>query len=153
MELYLVQHGKAKSKEEEPVRSLTEQGRMEVSRVASFVANLKVEAIFHSGKWRAADTAEIFGEQLGLEPEEKDGLSPMDNPSIWVDRLKQMSRPIMLVGHLPHLGRLTSLLTCNDAGAQVVNFTNGGVVFLERVDYRWSIQWVLVPPMVPQLIL
>ncbi len=35
MELYLVQHGEAKSKAEDPQRPLTQRGREDVARVAA----------------------------------------------------------------------------------------------------------------------
>jgi phosphohistidine phosphatase len=47
MKLYLVQHGEAKREEEDPSRSLTENGRIEVERVAGFLmrAGVKVDRI------------------------------------------------------------------------------------------------------------
>ena len=59
MRLYLVQHGEAKSKTEDPQRPLTERGREDVARVAAFAASagLQVGQIRHSGKRRAEETA------------------------------------------------------------------------------------------------
>ncbi len=52
MMLYLMQHGKAKPKEVDPERSLSDEGVEEVERVAAFLekAGIKVAEIFHSGK-------------------------------------------------------------------------------------------------------
>jgi len=63
MRLYLVQHGEAKREEEDPSRPLTENGRREVEIVAKFLseAGIKIDKILHSGKLRAAQTAEILG--------------------------------------------------------------------------------------------
>jgi len=60
--IYLVQHGEAESKKEDPERSLTKKGRRDVEKVAVWAAQtgLKIEQIRHSGKRRAAETAEIF---------------------------------------------------------------------------------------------
>ena len=54
MKLYLVQHGEAKSKAEDPQRPLTERGREDVARVATFAtkAGSQVRQIRHSGKRR-----------------------------------------------------------------------------------------------------
>jgi len=63
MRLYLVQHGKAKSKDEDPDRPLTDQGRNDIKKVAVFLAEnagLKVTSIYHSGKTRARQTAEVL---------------------------------------------------------------------------------------------
>ena len=58
MRLYLVQHGEAKSKAEDPSRPLTERGREDVARVAAFAAGagLQVGQIRHCGKRRAGET-------------------------------------------------------------------------------------------------
>jgi phosphohistidine phosphatase len=66
MEVYLVQHGEAKPKEEDANRPLTSRGRREVSLVSSYVAGvgIRVVQIFHSGKLRARETAQIFAEHL-----------------------------------------------------------------------------------------
>ena len=37
MKLFLVQHGKAETKETNPLRPLTEQGREDVSKIAEFI--------------------------------------------------------------------------------------------------------------------
>jgi len=45
----------------------------------------------------------------------------------------------MLVGHLPHLERLTGLLVKGDADAAVAGFPAGGFVGLERTDAGWAV--------------
>lgn len=159
MYLYLVQHGDAKSKDEDPARGLSDRGREDVRKVAAFVSSVKVEQIFHSGKTRAAQTAGIFAEQLGVEVYEKDGLAPMDEPAVWAERLKETDKDTMLVGHLPYMGKLASLLLCGDSGAGVVEFKMGGVVCLKREEGAetlgekgsvtlWALQWMVVPELV-----
>ena len=63
MRIYLVQHGEAKKENEDPLRPLTEEGIKNAEKVASYLAklNLKIKKIFHSGKLRAKQTAEIYG--------------------------------------------------------------------------------------------
>ena len=62
MRLYLVQHGQAKSKDQDPDRHLTENGQKEVESIAAFLQplNIKIQALWHSGKARAAQTADIL---------------------------------------------------------------------------------------------
>ncbi|MCD4716608.1 MAG: histidine phosphatase family protein, partial [Desulfobacterales bacterium] len=83
MNVYLVQHGKPVSKEENPDKPLSNQGKEDVERVAAFLmkAGIKVDDIFHSGKTRARETAEIMISKLtpGKEPVEKNGLAPLDD--------------------------------------------------------------------------
>lgn len=149
MYLYLVQHGEAKSKEEDPARPLSEKGARDVRKVASFVsqAGITVDAIHQSGKQRAADTAGIFAELLtpGEGVVESAGLAPMDEPGIWAERLKGEHRNLMLVGHLPHMGRLASLLLAGQSEGGLVEFRMGGVLCLRGEEGRWSVQWMVVP--------
>ena len=85
MNLYLVQHGEAKTKAEDPDRALTDTGKELSEKTACFAAEqarVSVDAVFHSGKIRAQETAEIMAAYLcpvkGVS-EEKD-LSPNDDP-------------------------------------------------------------------------
>jgi len=53
---------------------------------------------------------------------------------------------VMLVGHLPHLSRLSGLLISGDPDRKVIEFKNGGVVCLERDDEgNWSVVWIIIP--------
>jgi phosphohistidine phosphatase len=51
----------------------------------------------------------------------------------------------MIVGHLPHLSRLASLLVLGEAEKEVVRFRMGAVVCLARSGESWSIDWTLIP--------
>jgi phosphohistidine phosphatase len=152
MYLYLVQHGDSKSKEEDPERPLSEKGVAEVSKVASFLGRMKIplENISHSGKARAAQTAKILMEHVDtkIRPLESDGLAPMDDPDIWAARLEGIEADTMLVGHLPHLGRLASVLLCGDPEAGVAAFRMGGVLCLGKQEGGWAVQWMVVPDMI-----
>lgn len=156
MNLYLVQHALAMPETEDLQRPLSKRGRNETIRIAGFLsmqANLPVSRILHSGKLRAQQTAEILAE--GIEPEggvsAADGLKPMDDPAIWIDRLTAQERDIMLVGHLPHLSRLVSRLVCKDETGTVVTFRNSGIVALQLDDNNaWSVSWVITPRLLLQ---
>jgi phosphohistidine phosphatase SixA len=58
MQLYLVQHGAAKSEAEDPQRSLTIEGANTVERMAKYLSSLRLHVvrIEHSGKERAGQT-------------------------------------------------------------------------------------------------
>lgn len=154
MEVYLVQHGEAKPESEDPERPLTGKGRAEVESVARHVAGLGVTVarILHSGRLRAKQTAEIFAQHL-VPPEgvlEQKGLGPLDDPQEAKRLIQQAKRPLMVVGHLPHLSRLTALLISGDPEKEVVRFSMGGIVYLGKNDDGWSIGWALVPRLVWQ---
>jgi len=146
MHLYLVQHGTAKSEAEEAARPLSVDGVTDVNRVASFLSHsMKPERIFHSGKLRAEQTAEILGEHLDVAITKEDGLAPMDDPAVWAGKLKGMRDDIVLVGHLPHMGKLASLLLCGSPDAGLVEFMMGCVVCLRREQGKWALQWMVTP--------
>jgi phosphohistidine phosphatase len=153
MEIYLVQHGESKSEIEDPERPLTDKGKVEVESVARHVAALgiKVGSIIHSGKLRAKQSAELFARYL-LPPHgvrEEKGLAPLDDPHQAKHLIEQAQSPLMIVGHLPHLSRLVSLLTLDNPEKEVIRFRMGSIVCLGRSgDDSWSIEWFLIPQLI-----
>ncbi len=149
MRVYLVQHGLAKDKSEDPARPLSDQGREDVTRCAGFLSLFekpRPAKILHSGKLRAAQTAEMIAEAWGgIEFKHMLDLAPNDDPSIWSAHLASMNTDLLLVGHLPHLQRLAGLLICGDPAREAVHFRNGGVVCLERRETGWTLLWQINP--------
>ena len=151
MKLYLVQHGKAKTKDQSPDRPLTDEGKAASEKTACFAAEqagVSVDAVFHSSKIRAQETAEIMAAYLcpakGVS-EEKD-LSPNDDPKAWAARLEERLEDIMLVGHLPHFSKLASLLLAGSDEKFSIDFKNSGIVCLRRDDNRnWLLSWLVTP--------
>ncbi len=153
MRIYLMQHGKPVSKEEDPDRPLSEQGKNDVERMADYLQKwgVSVEGVFHSGKTRARQTAEIMASRLnpGMEAQQKPGLSPLDDVSDTAKLLKDAEKDPLIAGHLPHLAKLTSLLIAGNESRPVVRFQQGGVVCLEKDEEgHWGIAWMLVPEIV-----
>jgi len=153
MYLYLVQHGEAKKEDEDPARGLTAKGIEDVRKTASFAAKarVKVNRILHSGKTRAEQTANIFGE--ALKPKEgvivSGDLAPMDDPAVWAKRIAETSEDTMLVGHLPFMAKLAGLLLCRIVEMTFVDFKMGGIVCLKRLDDgRWMLEWMAVPELI-----
>jgi phosphohistidine phosphatase len=151
--VYLVQHGQAVPEGQDPARPLNEGGREEVERVARHVATLGVGVaeIWHSGKLRARQTAEIFRGYLRPEPvlREQRGMNPGDDPVLVLPGLEAAADPVLLVGHLPHLSRLASLLLVGDSGRGIIQFRNAGVVCLARGEGGWRLDWALPPDLLP----
>ena len=152
MELFLVQHGLAKPEDEDPERSLTEEGAEAVWRMAAWATRIRlsVDQIRHSGKRRAEQTAEIFAERVGpvngvvAIP----GLQPNDDVHLMAEALQAEEGSLMLVGHLPFLSHLVSLLLAGNPQKQVVQFQNAGIVSLSRREGDWSINWAVTPDLV-----
>lgn len=150
MTLYLVQHGRSLSKEEDPRRGLSTAGADEVQTIAGVARDygVDVSAIVHSGKTRALQTADIMA--AALAPQEgtaaMEGIGPLDDVEAAAPGLAKRGR-LMIVGHLPFLGRLTSLLVTGSTEHEIFRFQNGGIVCLgsNGGDERWIIRWSLSP--------
>lgn len=151
MRLYLVRHGEARSDREDPSRSLTEKGRADVKGVAAAAQNRGIQpaTILHSGKLRAQQTAEVLAEALHPRDriESSSGLAPDDPVQPWAERLNEVQEDVMLVGHLPHLALLASLLLGGDEQAGGIQFRTATMLCLERQTTKWTVQWVLTPEM------
>jgi phosphohistidine phosphatase len=151
MFLYLVRHAEPKQKEEDTKRPLSTKGWTDIRKIAAYCSeqfNISTKRIIHSGKLRAQQTAESLSERLRppLGIEEVADLNPLDDPKLWGKRLYDMSEDAMIVGHLPHLGKLTSYLLTGDENKETVLFHAGTIVCLKRDESNvWSIEWSLNP--------
>ena len=150
MAIYLAQHGKSASKDVDPQRGLTVEGIAEAERVARRLADagICVEVVWHSGKPRAAQTAEIFAR--ALDPKQgvmaRAGIDPMDDVEL-LARTLPVDRDELFVGHLPFMQRMVSLLVSGDPDVAVLTFQNAGVVCLDPDAQmrRWVIRWTAFP--------
>lgn len=146
-----MQHGEAKQEQQDPERPLTERGREEVTRVAGAAARLGlgIGVILHSGKLRARQTAEIVATRLQPAPAVRveGGLGPKDDPAEAARLVATAAEPFLLVGHLPHLSRVASLLLVGDPKREIVAFRMGGLLGFTR-DQRWRLRFILTPELV-----
>lgn len=149
MDLYLVQHGEAKTKAEDPDPALTQAGMEVVKRMAAWAAQVAVEVdqVCHSGKRRSQQTAEILADSLapGRGIVSVSGINPNDDVAPWAETLAKEERSVMLVGHLPFLSRLASLLLVDDPTPEIIRFYNAGIVCLGHDENRWFLRWVVTP--------
>jgi phosphohistidine phosphatase len=149
MKAFLVRHGEAKAEAENPQRPLSDRGREEVERVARAVAKkgLGVDQILHSDKVRARETAEILAHHLSPNGGmcEIKGLAPQDDPMLAKAELETAQSSLMLVGHLPHLGRLASLLVTGKPDLKTVDFAAASILCLSKQNGGWKISWILDP--------
>jgi phosphohistidine phosphatase len=147
-----MRHGEAAPEQDDPARPLTSRGRAEVERVARAAARLDlgIVQVVHSGKLRAQQTAEIVATCLEPRPAlvEMRGLGPNDDPRIAAEAVAAPSGPRLVVGHLPHLGRLASLLILGESERGVIAFRMAGLVCLAHADNGWRVAWALVPEIV-----
>ncbi len=150
MALYLVQHGRSSSKDQDPEQGLTETGIDEVKLIAQVAKGYQVPVgnIFHSEKKRAAQTAEIFSAALQSDTniQQIPGIKPMDDVKVFAATLSNAENS-MYVGHLPFMEKLCSYLVTGSSDHTVFKFQNGGIVCLDQKSdsETWFIKWALMP--------
>ena len=151
MRVYLMQHGTAMTKEQNPDRPLTEAGQQDVENVASFLAQtgIQVEQIQHSGKMRAKETAQIIGDHFRVQAVAITGLGPTDDVRPLAESLQTERHTVMLVGHLPFMSHLAGYLLTGSPGQNIVQFQQGGVLCLEKEEDFWVVHWMIVPELFP----
>ncbi|OVE77739.1 phosphohistidine phosphatase SixA [bacterium F16] len=145
MKLFFVQHGKCLAREINESRPLSDKGKTDSERVASLLHKngVSVSGVYHSGKLRAQQTAEIFAETLRIgNIHQLSGMEPNDDVGYLADQLEPDA---MYVGHLPHIDRVVSYLVSGDSDAQVATFRNSGAACLQRTESGYHIQWLVTP--------
>ena len=155
MDVYLMQHGVAESEDVDPQRPLTVAGRAEVAAVAKALAaaGVRPDRIVHSDKLRATQTAQVLAWGLGVSGlSAVEGLHPKDPiepvAGRWADPRGEGS--VAIVGHLPFLDRLASLLVGGDPDGHVIAFRNAAMVALTPAKSRggFSVAWIMSPDLV-----
>ena len=142
MKLYLAQHGLAVDKKIDPDRPLSDQGRLEVGNVANYLkqSDITIDNIYHSGKTRAAQTADIFADILDIDRTEKiDGINPNDTVEPLVNTINTWTTDAMVIGHMPFLPRIVSRLLTGNAPSDSSDLP-GNIICLEKDDSgKWSL--------------
>ncbi len=149
MHIYLVRHGDAVSVHPSGDRPLNDQGRREAALMAEFLAHagVRVGTIVHSGKARAAQTAEILN--AGLDGNAKldvwSGLNPNDPVAPVAERLNRTGSDLMVVGHLPFMAKLVgNLVHCGDDAILELH-TTAVTCMLKDDAGMWLIEWLMYP--------
>ena len=145
--IVLAHHGHALEREVEPTQPLSETGRAASRHLAVAVAarGVKPDVIWHSGKFRARQTAELYRHACnpGAAFSVARGLQPTDPPRVMQDQLDTGDRSILLVGHMPHLVRLLRVLCGESPDSAAIEFPAHGCVALERQGADWAELWRL----------
>lgn len=135
----LVHHADAVSPAVDPQRPLSTVGQRQAAELAADLAahGFVPAVIWHSGKLRSRQTADAFLRACAPFADFRmiRGLHPDDPPEWLRDELAAETRDVLLVGHMPHIARLTSLLSHGAATMPL-----HGMVGLERgEDGSWTI--------------
>ena len=149
MKLYCIRHGQALAPSPtEPDPILSPEGESDIACVAGAMCERGISAsyVYSSYKKRAKQTATIFAEKLDVlgEPEILDLLDPAKSLDPLIQEIEGWCDDTVLVGHMPFIGELVSQLVSQQSVHQLVKFTPGTTVCLERGDgNQWVIGWVL----------
>ncbi|MET0081780.1 MAG: phosphohistidine phosphatase SixA [Sedimenticola sp.] len=150
MKLYLVQHGEALAKDVDPDRALSDRGKRDIQQIATFLkqTNIRVGCVFHSGKTRACQTAEILATALysAGTVETLEGINPKDDPAPLLEQALSWETDTLVVGHLPYMSRAVSLFLTGDKACEAVSYRPGSLVCMERTeDGEWLLDWMIRP--------
>ncbi len=150
----MVRHGQCFVEAEDPLQHLTEKGKSDAQKIALLLkkAQLKIDVIFTSTKVRAIETAEIFAAELVPAGKvlQRAGLSPNDSAEEFLESIEFDENDIMVVGHLPFLSHLASLLLSKDQNKVDIFFSKCAVVCLEKKGQGdWQLEFAINPSLLP----
>ena len=154
MELYLMQHGPALPKEEDPDEGLSSAGEARIRASGRALKKMGVgfEAILSSPKKRSKQTAGIVAEEVGFPPEkivetEKvKAMTPADETIRALMEYKSSPR-VLIAGHLPSLAEIASSLLAEGSKARIA-FERGGCCRIdveELPTHSATLRWYLTP--------
>ncbi len=109
---------------------------------------VRVSQVWHSGKTRAQQTAELLAAAVapGMKTEARAGVAPKDPTEAFAETLAAWREDAMVVGHLPFMARLVTRLVTKSDDGRTVAYLPGSLVCLERdEDDAWAIAWMLRP--------
>lgn len=146
MHLYFLRHGAADWpdwKKPDEQRPLTKAGEKEMHKVGKLLADMKAEpaVILASPLPRAAQTADIAAQHLGVRAREEKLLAP----GFRVEELPRLLRKfpeqvLMLVGHEPDFTEVIAALT----GANL-KLSKGGVALVDLNLQKGKLLWLFPP--------
>ena len=162
MIVYIIRHGIAVARDDpkatsEAERPLTADGVRKTRSTALGLRRLgaKPDVIITSPYVRAAQTAEIFAEALGVSPAKirvSEAFKATGNPAEALKEIQRIrAREVACFGHAPHLDQMIAQLT---GGRGVfTQLKKAGIACFERTapQGRWDLVWLLTPKILRQL--
>ena len=158
MKLYLMRHGLAVERgtpgyDSDRERPLTPKGERRIRRVAEALQRMELsfDVILSSPLVRARQTADVLLEEVKTRRELRltEHLAPGGNAKELVSLIQGLPGPpqdVLLVGHEPDLGHLTSLLLTG-TDAMTIIFKKGGIASLTVESLRAgrcaTLEWLL----------
>lgn len=156
MKIYLMQHGEAQQEPDDPERALSAAGREQVGVSAAAMKRMMLwfDVIVSSPRKRACETAEIVADTFGhprRAVQESAALDPSASAERVLEYLQLLKdrNSVLIIGHLPGLQQLASLLLCNGSVESLsLRFENAGVCGIEAenpMPGQGKLQFLLTP--------
>ncbi len=154
MEIYLMQHGPALPKEQDPDEGLSPTGEARIHASGKALKRLGVsfDVILSSPKKRSKQTAAIVAKEVGFPPEkilETEKVKAMTPPEETIKALTEYAgnKGILIAGHLPSVAEVASFLLTEGSKA-LVEFERGGCCRIDVEDlptHSGHLRWYLTP--------
>ncbi len=154
MQIYLMQHGPALPKDQDPEEGLAPDGeaRIHASGQALKKMGVSFDAILSSPKKRSKQTAAIVAEEVGFPAErivETKKVKAMTPPKETIQALSELSgvARVLIAGHLPSVAEVASFLLTEGSKA-AVQFEMGGCcrIDVDELPTRAGrLRWYLLP--------
>jgi len=154
MEIYLMQHGPALPKEQDPEEGLSPDGeaRIHWSGKALKKIGISFDVILSSPKKRSKQTAGIIAGEIGVLPEniiETEKVKAMTPAEETVKTLSELSgkKRILITGHLPSVAEIASFLLTQGSKANI-EFEMGGCCRIDVDDLptrSGRLRWYITP--------
>jgi phosphohistidine phosphatase len=152
MKIYLVRHGQANPANIDPEKGLSETGKQEIARLAESIRHLEINVhqIWHSGKARARQTAEILSAVVKADEGlmARDGLKPNDPAEATALEINAYCCDLMIVGHLPFMAKLASLLFAGDQDRCAFVFHPGTIACFDFKNDIWTLEFLIYPDII-----
>ena len=154
MEIYLMQHGPALPKDQDPDEGLSPEGKERIHASGQSLKKMGVtfDVILSSPKKRSKETAGIVADAVGFPREqivETTKVKAMTPPDETVQALAGLSDPqrVLIAGHLPSVAEVASFLLTEGKKA-TIQFEMGGCCCIEAEDlsaHSGRLLWYLRP--------
>jgi len=143
MNLFLVQHGKYKTKDQDPEESLSDEGIYAITCLANFLTMTSIypEYIIHSPKTRSKKTAKILQRTATLIESDKMKANTPAKETLSI--IPQNAKNVLLTGHLPNLEEIANHL----CGGKIA-FEMGGIGYIQDNTLKWYLTPKLIRMMV-----
>jgi len=150
MKLYLMRHGEALSPQVDPERGLTDNGKLKIETVATYLQQqgLMFQQVYHSKKKRAQQTAQIMTRLISPEitPAIHQNITPNDDPNLILSEINSWNEDTLITSHLPFIPNLMTLLTGKDAFITPITFETGTIICLQKNNnVNWTLEWSTCP--------